>query len=96
MQGLTEEVMEAERTLEALVKATENRIDWVLSHPGTSDWLKQSLRGGRERDPVELLNDLEMLKLLLGRWAEAQIERSFSGSPERLPGKPPRQRPSSA
>lgn len=70
--------METERTLEAYLKETEDRIDWVLSHPGMSDWLKQALRGGRERNPVDLLNDLEMLDHLLKRRAEAQINQSFS------------------
>lgn len=49
------------------------RIDWVLAHPGTSDWLKQSLRQARGRDPVEILNDLELLGYLLRYQAEAQI-----------------------
>jgi hypothetical protein len=29
--------METERSLEAYLKETEDRIDWVLSHPGMSD-----------------------------------------------------------
>ena len=60
------------------LKEAEDRIDWVLSHPDMSDWLKEALRGGRERNPVDLLNDLEMLDHLLKRRAEAQIDRSLS------------------
>lgn len=60
------------------LKEAEDRIDWVLSHSDMSDWLKEALRGGRERNPVDLLNDLELLDHLLKRRAEEQIERSLS------------------
>lgn len=60
------------------LREAEDRIDWVLSHPDMSDWLKEALRGGRERNPVDLLNDLEMLDHLLKRRAETQIDRSLS------------------
>jgi hypothetical protein len=43
----------------------DQRIAWVLAHPGTSAWLKDALRAARERDPVEVLNELEILNLLL-------------------------------
>ncbi|KPQ01207.1 MAG: hypothetical protein HLUCCA12_17540 [Rhodobacteraceae bacterium HLUCCA12] len=70
--------MESERRLETYLTEAEDRIDWVLAHPGMSDWLKETLRGACERDPVEVLNDLEMLDHLLRRRAQAQIERSLS------------------
>ena len=51
----------------------EQRIAWVLAHPGTSAWLKDALRGARERDPVEVLNELEILNLLLRTDCDARI-----------------------
>lgn len=47
------------------LQAIEDRIDWVLSHPGISTWVKTALRAARERDPIAVLNDLEMLCALL-------------------------------
>lgn len=70
--------METERTFEGYAKQAEARIDWVLAHPGMSAWLKQSLREARNRDPVHVLNDLEMLDHLLRPRAEAQIETIFA------------------
>lgn len=49
--------MTNEHDLEEYLKSAEDRIDWVLSHSGVSDWLKNALNGARERDPVEMLND---------------------------------------
>lgn len=43
----------------------DQRIAWILAHPGTSAWLKDALRAARERDPVEVLNELGILTLLL-------------------------------
>lgn len=51
----------------------EQRIAWVLAHPGTSAWLKDALRAARERDPVEVLNELEILNLLLRADCDARI-----------------------
>jgi hypothetical protein len=41
------------------------QIDWVLSCPDMSAWLKQSLTAARDRDPIHILNDLEILNHLL-------------------------------
>lgn len=65
--------MKAGRALEEYLEEAEARIDWVLSHPGMSEWLKQAVRDARDRDPLDLLDDLEMLDQLLRRRAEAQI-----------------------
>ncbi|MDG5746601.1 hypothetical protein P8Q88_00255 [Qipengyuania sp. XHP0207] len=69
--------METKRLMEASLQAAEDRIDWVLAHPGMSDWLKQSLRSARERDPVEVLNDLELLQNLLGPRSKIHIQREI-------------------
>lgn len=46
-------------------QTSEERIAWVLAHPQMSSWLKEALMGARERDPVEVLNELEILNVLL-------------------------------
>ncbi len=51
----------------------DQRIAWILAHPGTSAWLKDALRAARERDPVEVLNELEILTLLLRTECEARM-----------------------
>lgn len=66
--------METEAMFEGYVKEAEGRIDWALTHPGMSEWLKQALRGARARDPTDILNDLEMLNHLLQKRAEMQIQ----------------------
>lgn len=55
------------------LKTNDQRIAWILAHPGTSAWLKDALRAARARDPVELLNELEILNLLLRADCEARI-----------------------
>lgn len=58
---------------ERLAQADE-RIDWLLAQPGTSDWLKACLRSARSHQPVQLLNDLELLDLLLRERASALVD----------------------
>ena len=58
-------------------KTNEQWIAWILAHPGTSAWLKDALRGARQRDPVEVLNELEILNLLLRNDCDARIRSSL-------------------
>lgn len=51
----------------------ETQIAFVLGHPGMSGWLKDTLRSALERDPIEILNDLEILSLILRNRAERFI-----------------------
>ena len=67
--------METGRSSADMPDATEDRIAWVLAHPGMSDWLKQTVRTALDRDPVAVLNDLEILNVLLRRKSEEQISR---------------------
>ena len=69
--------MEGERTIDQELTAFEERIDWVLSHPRMSDWLKHALRSARDRNPSDILNDLAMIEALLRRRAELQIEALY-------------------
>lgn len=55
------------------LKTNDQRIAWILAHPGTSAWLKDALRAARECDPVEVLNELEILNLLLRNDCDARI-----------------------
>ena len=55
------------------LKTNDQRIAWILAHPRTSAWLKDALRGARERDPVEVLNELEILSLLLRTECEGKM-----------------------
>jgi hypothetical protein len=55
------------------LKTNEQRIAWVLAHPSTSAWLKDAQRGAWQRDPVEVLNELEILNLLLRNNCEGRI-----------------------
>ena len=50
--------LEAQRTV-------EEQLSFVMAHPGISEWLKNALRSALERDPIEVLNDLEILNLIL-------------------------------
>ncbi len=54
--------------------AARSRIDeqiaFVLGHPGMSLWLKNALRDALTRDPIALINDLEILNLILRNRSE--------------------------
>ena len=50
---------------EVEIAAIDRRIAWVLSHPGTSPWLRTALQAALVEDPVAIANDIEMLRHLL-------------------------------
>lgn len=64
-----------------------DHINWFLAHPGASRWLKSALSEARTRDPVELLNDLELLNRLLRPMCETRIRTAFPE--DRLTGRSP-------
>jgi hypothetical protein len=51
----------------------DQQIDWILSQPDMSPWLKDALRGARQRKAIDVLNDLEMLDCVLRQWCEASL-----------------------
>lgn len=53
-------------------------IAFILEHPGMSDWLKNALRDALPRDPIAVLNDLEILNLVLRNRSEALISGMFA------------------
>ena len=55
----------------------ERNIDWMIEHPGTSDWVRQSLMAARDSDPGEVLVGIELLAHLLKPRAEAQIRQAI-------------------
>jgi len=46
-------------------RAVEEQISFVLAHPAMSAWLKNALSSALDRHPIEVLNDLEILNLIL-------------------------------
>lgn len=45
--------------LHDVLKTNDERIAWILAHPRMSPWLKEALKGTRNRNPIEVLNDLK-------------------------------------
>lgn len=43
------------------LRHAEERISFVLTHPGISPWLRDTVKRALERDPVDVLNDMEIL-----------------------------------
>lgn len=61
-------------TSTARLREAEERIAWIDAHPAFSGWLKETLRAAVGRDPVAVMNDLEILGHLLRGWASASID----------------------
>jgi hypothetical protein len=59
------------------LREAEQRIEWVLADPNMSAWLKSALGTAHDRDPVHLLNDLEILCLLLRSKSQAVIDQEL-------------------
>ena len=62
-----------------ILAVTEDRIAWVLDHPGMSHRLKDAPRSAREREPLDILDDLESLHSTLRPRADAQPRRWLGG-----------------
>lgn len=58
--------------------AMERQISFVLAHPGMSSWLKTALSDALHRDPISVLNDLEILNLILRNRSEMLIAEKYS------------------
>ena len=56
------------------LRTNEDRITWVLDHPRMSLWLKTALKSALERNPIALLNDLEILNQLLQEYCLERIK----------------------
>ncbi|WP_396436031.1 hypothetical protein [Limnohabitans sp.] len=49
---------------------SDDEIRQILSGPGTSHGLKNALTAALDRDPVDAVNDAELLAMVLGRRAD--------------------------
>jgi hypothetical protein len=56
---------------------SREQMDWVLSSPHMSAWLKNALSTARDRDPVTVLTDLEILNQVLRTWGNARIRSAL-------------------
>lgn len=57
-----------------VLRTMDERIAWIMAHPGMSPWLKTALQDAGDRDPIELLNALEILTPLLRARCHALIQ----------------------
>jgi hypothetical protein len=73
MQELTQEP-------EVMLAVANGRIAWVLDHPHMSDWLKHTLRTADGLDPVDLQNDVEMLRHLIMPRSQARIDIALAAT----------------
>lgn len=49
---------------------SDDEIRQILQGPGTSSWMKVALSTALNRDPVDAVNDAELLAMVLGHRAE--------------------------
>ena len=49
---------------------SDNEIRAILREPGTSQWMKDALSAALDRDPVDAVNDAELLAIVLRHRAE--------------------------
>ena len=47
------------------LEQVEAQASFILDHPAASEWLKRSLQGALRLDPIEALNDLEILSTII-------------------------------
>ncbi|MCG9575350.1 hypothetical protein L1D14_03780 [Vibrio tubiashii] len=45
----------------------ENLEQTVLEDPASSHWLKEQIRTASQRDPIDMLNDIETLSLIINQ-----------------------------
>lgn len=63
----------------------DDRIAWVLAHPGMSPWLKAALKGATGCPFVDVQNDLEILNLLLRTYVAEELAAK-DGDPDLMRG----------
>ena len=60
------------KTENGMTDSTKKK-DWILSRPSMSPWLKNALTTAWDRDPVDVLNDLEILNHMLRTRSDRRI-----------------------
>ncbi len=58
-------------------KEIDKRISWVLEHPTMSGWLKDALNSALDRNPIDVLNDLEVLNHLLRARSDVLLRQTY-------------------
>ncbi|MFL9828353.1 hypothetical protein [Rhodoplanes sp. SY1] len=58
-------------------RESQRRIEWVLDHPRTSPWLKNALRSALLCDPIQIVNEVEMLRELLWFRSDAAVHKAL-------------------
>ncbi len=58
--------------------AFEEQISFVLGHPRLSTWLKTALSDALHRDPISVLNELEILNLILRNRSAMLIAKKYN------------------
>lgn len=54
--------------------AVDEQIKFVLDHPEMSDWLKITLRGALDLDPISILSDIQILDNIFRQRLQYLIE----------------------
>jgi len=71
-------------TIEA--QSVQNQIEWLISHPATSEWLKAALRSSSAVPPSSPLEEVAMLSEVLQRRALADIASNLGSTCDRWVG----------
>ena len=76
-----------------MTRVWEARYKTIMHDPAASWWLKGCMNGAIQyRDPVDVLNDLEVLERIIRPWA-AEVQEEFRNTPPPLlPGARPADR----
>lgn len=57
--------------------SVDEQISFVLTHPATSNWLKNALSAALTVDPISAMNDLEILNLIIRQRAEQLVQEGY-------------------
>lgn len=59
---------------ETVIAITNAHIRQLLDSPNVSDWLKTALRAADGHDPVTLHNEIEILRHVIARIVQSEID----------------------
>jgi hypothetical protein len=58
----------------ARLKQIEEQIDWIISNPNMSQWVKKALEATRNSDPIGTVNELEILNHVIRARCEIYVK----------------------
>ncbi len=64
------------------LKRIEEQIDWIISNPNMSQWVKNALEETRNCDPIGIVNELEILNHVLRARCEIYVKSIFGNESE--------------